>query len=71
MVGYTILSCLKANSDNNCGYNKTVAIATINKARGKEEELEWRKEVQQTMPAAHWMVSKMELRMRLCSKALI
>lgn len=61
MIAY-IITCLKADSDNNCGYsNYFDKLKNLSMIRLEEEELEYWKEIQQTVPTAYQMVRKWNL----------
>lgn len=61
MIAY-IITCLKADSDNNCGYsNYFEKLKNLSMIRLEEEELEYWKEIQQTVPTAYQMVRKWNL----------
>ena len=61
MIAY-IITCLKADSDNNCGYsNYFDKLKNLSMIRLEEEELEYWKEIQQTVPTVYQMVRKWNL----------
>lgn len=61
MIAY-IITCLKADSDNNSGYsNYFDKLKNLSMIRLEEEELEYWKEIQQTVPTAYQMVRKWNL----------
>ena len=61
MIAY-IITCLKADSDNNCGYsNYFDKLKNLSMIRLEEEELKYWKEIQQTVPTVYQMVRKWNL----------
>lgn len=65
MVGYIVELCLKIELFNICSFfncfDKFWSQGMVNKVRGKEQEFEGCKEIQQIVFVVCWMVSKMRL----------